>query len=105
MDHLHTETQSNDFQTAGKPLRLFREGRSNGSLFNFSIMKPSGSPILDDAALKIIRKTAEKLPPLPAALNGHSDDYVVPILLKEKKGRRIRKWRKDLTSPGRRYYD
>lgn len=58
----------------------------DGSLCSLSITKPSGSPVLDEAALKIIRKAAQKFPPIPDALNSQSIDYVVPILFKEKRG-------------------
>jgi len=56
----------------------------DGSVSGLSITKTSGSPMLDEAALRIIQKAAKKFPSIPDALNKESVDYVVPILFKEK---------------------
>jgi periplasmic protein TonB len=58
---------------------------SDGSISGLHIAKTSGSSILDEAALKIVRKAGTKFPPIPEAWNKESVDYAVPILFKERK--------------------
>ncbi|MGO9571136.1 MAG: energy transducer TonB [Desulfomonilaceae bacterium] len=58
----------------------------DGSISSLQVTKPSGSPILDEAAIKIIQKAAAKFPAIPDSINKQSMDYVVPILFKEKRG-------------------
>ena len=58
----------------------------DGSISSLHVAKPSGSPILDEAAIKIIQKAAAKFPAIPDTMNKQSMDYVVPILFKEKRG-------------------
>lgn len=58
--------------------------RRDGSLLTVSIAKDSGLPILDEAALNIIRKAAERFPSFPDALTADKVSYVVPIVFKEK---------------------
>jgi protein TonB len=59
----------------------------DGSIMSLGIEKKSGSPILDEAALQIIRKAAEKFPCFPDALTGGKVSYVVPIVFKEKRSK------------------
>jgi periplasmic protein TonB len=58
----------------------------DGSISSLHVTKPSGSPILDEAAIKSIQKAAAKFPAIPHTMNKQSMDYVVPILFKEKRG-------------------
>ena len=57
----------------------------DGSISGLHIAKTSGSSILDEAALKIVRKAGAKFPPIPETWNKESVDYVVPIVFKEKR--------------------
>lgn len=58
-----------------------------GSIADLSVVKSSGSSILDEAALDIIRKASSEFPPIPkSVLNGRLS-YVVPILFKDKRSR------------------
>jgi periplasmic protein TonB len=54
-------------------------------LSRVEVVTPSGCQILDNAALEILRKAAEKFPSLPAFLDRECLDYTVPIRFKEKR--------------------
>jgi periplasmic protein TonB len=58
----------------------------DGSISSLHVTKPSGYPILDEAAIKIIQKAAAKFPAIPDTIDKQSMDYVVPILFKERRG-------------------
>jgi protein TonB len=53
-------------------------------LARVAVIESSGSQVLDDAAVEIMRKASEKFPSLPAVLNRESLSYTVPIRFKEK---------------------
>lgn len=58
----------------------------DGQLSRVEVVTPSGCQILDDAAVEILHKAAEKFPSLPSFLNREDLNYVVPIRFKEKRG-------------------
>lgn len=47
----------------------------------------SGSNILDEAALAIVRKASKNFPSIPARLAGDGPNYIVPVLFKEERSR------------------
>ncbi|MFH0821164.1 MAG: energy transducer TonB, partial [Pseudomonadota bacterium] len=55
-----------------------------GSLTEVSIVHHADSPILDEAALKILEKASAKFPPIPDSLGKEQITYVVPIIFKKK---------------------
>jgi len=58
----------------------------DGKLARVEVVGPSGCQILDDAAVEILHRAAEKFPSLPASLNREGLNYTVPIRFKEKRG-------------------
>lgn len=56
----------------------------DGSLANVSIVRHAESQILDDAALKIVRKASSRFPPIPDALVADQVTYQVPIIFKQR---------------------
>lgn len=56
----------------------------NGSVTGLSVVIPSGSEVLDEAALKIIQRAAKRFPAFPERLHSESLSYVVPIVFKAK---------------------
>jgi periplasmic protein TonB len=59
----------------------------DGSVSGLSVTQPSGSSILDEAALVIIQKASKNFPSNPERLAKESVSYVVPIHFKEKRSR------------------
>lgn len=57
----------------------------DGSLTGVSVAQASDCVALDEAALEIIRKAAEKFPAFPTGVREESLEYTVPILFREKK--------------------
>jgi periplasmic protein TonB len=57
----------------------------DGKLDRVEVVETSGCPVLDHAAVEIMRKASEKFPSLPASLNRDSLNYTVPIRFKEKR--------------------
>lgn len=76
-----------------KALRQRRHGQvvvsftiqRDGRLTGVSVAQASDCAALDEAALEIIRKAAEKFPAFPAGVSEESLEYTVPILFREKK--------------------
>jgi protein TonB len=58
----------------------------DGSISMPAITEHSGSDILDQAAVTIIRKAATNFPPLPLGITSESVTYSVPIIFKEPPG-------------------
>lgn len=56
----------------------------DGSLANVAIVKHASSPILDEAALKIVEKASSKFPPIPEILLRDQISYAVPIVFKKR---------------------
>jgi len=77
-----------DRQKHGETVVQFSVNR-DGSVANLSVSQPSGSTVLDDAALAIIRKASKNFPSIPDALAGESVHYVVPIHFKEKRTKSV----------------
>jgi len=55
----------------------------DGSLANVAIVAHADSKVLDEAALKIVKKASSHFPPVPDALMKESVSYVVPIVFKK----------------------
>lgn len=55
----------------------------DGTLYDVSMSRTSGSPVLDEAALDIVRKASERFPPIPPLVQKERITYTVPILFKE----------------------
>ncbi|MFC1835493.1 energy transducer TonB [Thermodesulfobacteriota bacterium] len=64
--------------------RLWKDGRVDG----IEIRRSSGSEILDEAAVKTMRKAAKDFPKLPQSLRVDHLVYAVPIVFKGKGNRR-----------------
>ncbi|MGC8604783.1 MAG: energy transducer TonB [Desulfomonilaceae bacterium] len=57
---------------------------SNGSIEGLTVVKHSGSEILDKAVLKIVEKASKKFPTIPKTLGYSKINYVVPITFKKR---------------------
>jgi protein TonB len=55
----------------------------DGVLYDVSMSRTSGSSVLDEAALDIVKKASEKFPPIPPFVQKERITYTVPILFKE----------------------
>ena len=62
--------------------------RNDGSLESLKIIESSGSKLLDEAAMNILRKAASRFPSIPESLSGNRISYVVPIIFKKKRSRK-----------------
>jgi protein TonB len=60
----------------------------DGPVSDICLSRPCGSALLDEAAVQIVKKAAEKFPPFPRFCRQDSITYAVPILFKEKRSRR-----------------
>lgn len=67
----------------GKTVVCFTINR-DGSLASVSIVTCSGLEILDEAAMKIVKKASSHFPPIPDALMKDQVSYVVPIVFKKR---------------------
>lgn len=56
----------------------------DGSLASLSVVACSGLEILDEAAVKIVKKASSHFPPIPDALMKDQVSYVVPIVFKKR---------------------
>jgi periplasmic protein TonB len=54
--------------------------RHDGSLSELTIRNGSGSEVLDDAALRIVRRASRKFPPIPVETHLETVSYEVPII-------------------------
>lgn len=57
---------------------------SDGSIESLTVVKKSGSELLDRAALKIVQKASTHFPPIPETLGHKKINYVVPITFKKR---------------------
>lgn len=55
----------------------------DGRLYEVSMSRTSGSSVLDEAALDIVKKASERFPPIPPFVHKERITYTVPILFKE----------------------
>lgn len=83
---IHFPKEALDRKKHGETVVEFTVNR-DGSVSNLCIKQESGSTILDEAALVIIRKASKNFPSIPARLTREHINYVVPILFKEKRSR------------------
>jgi TonB family protein len=56
----------------------------DGSVSDPALVKRSGSEILDDAAIRIVRKAAKRFPPIPEGMSAQSVSYEIPIIFRKK---------------------
>ncbi len=68
----------------GEVLISFSIGR-DGALSEMTVSRSSGDPILDEAALKIIRAASKRFPRLPDRVAADSRGYDIPIRFKERR--------------------
>lgn len=83
---IHFPKEALDRKKHGETVVEFTVNR-DGSVSNLSIKQESGSTLLDEAALVIIRKASKNFPSIPDRVAREHINYVVPILFKEKRSR------------------
>lgn len=83
-ESIHFPKEALERKKHGETVVQFTVNR-DGSISNLCVKRESGSNILDEAALAIIRKASKNFPSIPARLAADGVNYVVPILFKEKR--------------------
>jgi protein TonB len=81
---IHFPKEALDRKKHGETVVQFTVNR-DGSVSDLRVRQESGSPILDEAALSIVRKASKNFPSIPNRLAQDQINYVVPILFKEKR--------------------
>jgi periplasmic protein TonB len=81
---IHFPKEALDRKKHGETVVQFTVNR-DGSVSDLRVRQESGSTILDEAALVIVRKASKNFPSIPDRVAQEQINYVVPILFKEKR--------------------